>query len=271
MKTIAPKLYEAMFLVDSAKAAANWDGIQASIRSLLGKCDAEILSLKKWDERRLAYDIERQSRGTYILCYFKGDGQKIGDLERNVQLSEDILRVLILRGDHVKSEDLEKDTPATRVEKSRQAAEEAAKAKAEAKEAVVAEEAAEAKAEAKEAVVTEEAAEAKAEAKEAVVSEEAVEAKAEPKEVVVTAEAEESMEPEDAVVAAGAEESVEPEEIASSEEESTSVEKSEEAPAAVDTEALAESTEEAEADEVPDVFSMEPEVNESEETEKPSE
>ena len=287
MKTFAPKLYEAMFLVDSAKAAADWDGIIGTITSLLGKCDAEILSLKKWDERRLAYDIERQSRGTYILCYFKGDGQKIGDLERNVQLSEDILRVLILRGDHVKSEDLEKDTPATRVEKSRQAAEEAAKAKAEAKEAVVAEEAAEAKAEAKdavvseeaaeakaeakEAVVTEEAAEAKAEAKEAVVSEEAVEAKAEPKEVVVTAEAEESMEPEDAVVAAGAEESVEPEEIASSEEDSASVEKSEEPPAAVDTEALAESTEEAEADEVPDVFSMEPEVNESEETEKPSE
>jgi small subunit ribosomal protein S6 len=239
LKTIAPKLYEAMFLVDSAKAAADWDGIQAIIRSLLGKADAEILSLKKWDERRLAYDILRKSRGTYILCYFKGDGQKIGDLERNVQLSEEILRVLILRGDHVKPEDVEKDTPSTRVEKAQQAAEEAAKAKAEPKEVVVSEEAEESS-EAKDAVVSEEAAEAKVEADEA-------------------------------VLAAGSEESVEPEEIASSEEETASVEKSEEPPAAVDTEVLAESKEEAEADEVPDMFSIEPEVDESEETEKPSE
>jgi small subunit ribosomal protein S6 len=228
LKTFAPKLYEAMFLVDSAKAAADWDGIQASITSLLGKSDAEILSMKKWDERRLAYDISRQSRGTYILCYFKGDGQKIGDLERNVQLSEEILRVLVLRGDHVKPEDLEKDTPATRVEKSRQAAEDAAKAKEEPK------------------------------AKDAVVSEESAEAK---------------VEPDEAVVATEAEESAEPEQIAPSEEESPSVELSEEPPAQVDTEVLAESTEEAEADEdeVPDIFAMEPELNESEETEKTSE
>ena len=286
MKTFAPKLYEAMFLVDSAKAAADWDGIIGTITSLLGKCDAEILSLKKWDERRLAYDISRQSRGTYILCYFNGDGQKIGDLERNVQLSEEILRVLILRGDHVKPEDVEKDTPSTRVEKAQQAAEDAAKARDEAKEAAVSEEAAEAKAKPDEAAVSEEAAEAKAEPDEAVVAEEAAEAKVEADETVVSAESEESEKPDDAVVSAGAEESVEakeavvstdaeesvePEEIASSGEETASVEKSEEPPAQVDTEGLAESAEEAESDEVPDMFSIGPEVNESEETEKPSE
>ncbi len=251
MKTFAPKLYEAMFLVDSAKAAADWDGIQASIRSLLGKCDAEILSLKKWDERRLAYDISRQSRGTYILCYFNGDGQKIGDLERNVQLSEDILRVLILRGDHVKPEDLEKDTPSTRVEKAQQAAEEAAKAKA-----AAAEESAEAKAETDEAVVPAESEES-AEAKDAVVPAEPAEVKAKPDEAVVPAES--------------AEVKVEPEEIASSEEETASVETSEEPPAAVDSEASAENKEEAEDEEVPDMFSIKPEVDESEETEKLSE
>jgi small subunit ribosomal protein S6 len=248
LKTFAPKLYEAMFLVDSAKAAADWDGILGTITSLLGKCDAEILSLKKWDERRLAYDISRQSRGTYILCYFNGDGQKIGDLERSVQLSEEILRVLILRGDHVKPEDIEKDTPSTRVEKAQQAAEETAEAKAEAKEAAVAEEATEAK----DAVVSEES----VEANEAVVSEDAAEA---------------NVEPDETVVAADSEEPVEAEEIASSEEEPASVEISEEAPAVVDTEGLTESTEEAEDDDVPDIFAIGPEVYESEETEKPSE
>jgi len=27
--------------------------------------------MRKWDERRLAYEIKKQKRGLYILCYFK--------------------------------------------------------------------------------------------------------------------------------------------------------------------------------------------------------
>lgn len=95
METVVKKLYEAMFLVDSAQAQ-NWDAIITAIKTILEKTEAEIVSIKKWDERRLAYEINGKSRGTYILCYFRADGDRIRDIERDVQLSERIMRVLIL-------------------------------------------------------------------------------------------------------------------------------------------------------------------------------
>jgi len=106
-----------MFLVDSAEAGTDWDGVLGTITKMLEKVKAEIVSIRKWDDRRLAYDIRGVSRGTYIICYFRVDGQKVQDIEKSVQLSERIMRVLILNAEHMTAEDIEKDTPATKAEK----------------------------------------------------------------------------------------------------------------------------------------------------------
>ena len=118
METVTKKkMYEGMFLIDSARAGADWDGINAAIRKILERAEAEILSIRKWDDRRLAYEIKHVGRGTYILAYFRADGQHIRGIEKAVQLSEKILRVLILSAEHLTDEDIEKDTPATKSEK----------------------------------------------------------------------------------------------------------------------------------------------------------
>ncbi len=153
MKTVTAKLYEGMFLVDSARAASDFDGVNEAIRSLLEKAGAEIVSMQKWDERRLAYDISKTSRGTYILVFFRVDGTKVGQIERAVQLSEHVMRVLILNAEEMGQDYIEKETPAMVGE--RNAAEaaaraQAAKAKAEAKAEAEAEAKAKAEAEDKE-------------------------------------------------------------------------------------------------------------------------
>jgi len=59
----------------------------------------------------------------YILCYFRADGEKIQEIERAVQLSERIMRVLILSAEQMTAEDIEKDTPVTRAEREAAAGE----------------------------------------------------------------------------------------------------------------------------------------------------
>lgn len=129
------KLYEGMFLIDSAQAGSDWDGVIATIRTILEKAGATIDSIRKWDDRKLAYEIKGKNRGTYILCYFKVDGAKIQEIETSVRLSEKIVRVLILSTEQQSPEDIEKETPVTKLEKEkekRKAAQEAAQeAKAE--------------------------------------------------------------------------------------------------------------------------------------------
>ena len=136
LETIEKRLYEALFLVDTALAASDWDGTVAAIEKMLSRADAEVVSMRKWDERPLAYEINKKGRGTFILIYFNGDPLKITTIERDVQLSEKVVRVMILRTDKMSEEQIAGDTPSEaavkRVEAAAARAEEAAAAEAEA-------------------------------------------------------------------------------------------------------------------------------------------
>lgn len=123
--------YEAMFLVDSAEATANWSDVLTAVNTVMERAEAEVISLRKWDERRLIYEIAGSKRGTYILCYFKSDPSAVSGIERDVQLSESLLRVLILRADPITEEAMQAPTPAMIKETSERKAAEETKRKAE--------------------------------------------------------------------------------------------------------------------------------------------
>jgi len=111
------RVYEAMFLVDSALATTEWDKIIGEIETVMQRAEAEVISIRKWDERRLQYEIAGRKRGTYILSYFRALPSKINGMERDVQLNEHLLRVLILRADHLTEEEMSAETPAMRAER----------------------------------------------------------------------------------------------------------------------------------------------------------
>src|SRR5687767_776689 len=62
----APSQYEAMFLLGPS-ATADLDGAIALCRSMIERHQGKVLVIKKWDERKLAYEVNGQKRGTYII------------------------------------------------------------------------------------------------------------------------------------------------------------------------------------------------------------
>ena len=105
------KTYEGMFLLD----AGNPDFQSASepVRAILDRREAEVLSLKPWEERRLAYAIRGRKRGLYVLTYFKADPQLIVEIEHDCRLDERVVRALILRRDKLTEDEIQAETPAT--------------------------------------------------------------------------------------------------------------------------------------------------------------
>lgn len=99
-------IYEGMFLFPQS-ASADFQGMIDHINEILNRAEAEVIAMKKWDERRLAYDIKGNKRGLYILTYFKADRQRISSIERDCNLSELLLRSLVIRADHVPAEEIE--------------------------------------------------------------------------------------------------------------------------------------------------------------------
>jgi len=93
--------------------SSDFDAASAPIKAVLDRGEAEVLSMKPWDERRLAYEIAGRKRGLYVLTYFKMDPGNIAELERDIDLNEDILRALLLRKDSVSEDVINAETPAT--------------------------------------------------------------------------------------------------------------------------------------------------------------
>lgn len=104
------KTYEAMFLLDAGQPS--FESAVEPIQLMLGRYNAEILQMKKWDERRLAYDVKGRRRGLYVLAYFKAAPETLSEIENDAKLSDQILRVLILSADHVSAETMAEPTPA---------------------------------------------------------------------------------------------------------------------------------------------------------------
>jgi small subunit ribosomal protein S6 len=105
------KTYEGMFLLDPGNA--DFQAASQPVRNVLTRNEAEILVIKPWDERRLAYEVQGHRRGLYVLTYFQVDPAHIAEIDRDCQLSEQILRSLILRREHLSDEQIHAETPVT--------------------------------------------------------------------------------------------------------------------------------------------------------------
>jgi small subunit ribosomal protein S6 len=97
--------YEAMFLFPAA-AAAEVEGSIKTARGMIERHGGKILVIKKWDERKLAYEIGKHKRGLYVVAYFTAPGAAISAIERDVNLSEDVLRVLVTTADHLNEQEM---------------------------------------------------------------------------------------------------------------------------------------------------------------------
>src|SRR5437762_2753417 len=92
----AMSTYEAMFLFGPA-AATEPDAAVNTAKGIIERHGGQILVIKKWDERKLAYEIRGNKRGTYVIAFFKGPGNAVTAIEHDVNLSEEVLRVMVLR------------------------------------------------------------------------------------------------------------------------------------------------------------------------------
>ena len=59
----------------------------------------EIEEVVPWGRRKLAYPIQRQIEGNYVLTHIKLDPVRAREVESSLMLSEDVLRHLLIRKD----------------------------------------------------------------------------------------------------------------------------------------------------------------------------
>lgn len=99
-------LYEGLFLIEQGALASDPAGAAQHVQDMLDRVEATTRVMHKWEERKLSYPINGQKRGTFFLAYFDARPSQIANIERDCNLSEQVLRVMMTRCDFMGEEEI---------------------------------------------------------------------------------------------------------------------------------------------------------------------
>lgn len=91
--------YELMYILDPKLDEDASGVLMGKIEELMNKQGVEVEKTEPWGKRRLAYAINGNWEGTYILSYLKAEPTAISDMERRLRVTDGILRFLTVRMD----------------------------------------------------------------------------------------------------------------------------------------------------------------------------
>ena len=85
--------YETLYIVDPNLENKSLEKTMSEIGKELEKTKSKIINHRVWGKKRLAYPIERQKYGSYILIQFEGgDQQKMVEYDTWMKLNNAVLR-----------------------------------------------------------------------------------------------------------------------------------------------------------------------------------
>ena len=73
------------------------DAIDRLIRRPVEERGGEVQDVNHWGRRKLAYPIQRQLEGNYVLTQLRLDPQQSKELEQRLVISEEVMRHLLVR------------------------------------------------------------------------------------------------------------------------------------------------------------------------------
>ena len=96
--------YELVFIVRPDVASNHAEQLTEKYGEVATKAGAKIIKSENWGLRTLAYRINKHRKGYYVMLGLETDGTVIAELERQMRISDDIIRFLTIRDDELTDE-----------------------------------------------------------------------------------------------------------------------------------------------------------------------
>ncbi len=117
-------LYESVFIARQDISATQVEALADQFSELIKDNGGEVTKKEHWGLKNLAYRIKKNRKGHYVLFNIDAPPAAIQEFERNMRISEDVLRYLTIRVDELE------EGPSTQMQ-SRHAREERQRARRE--------------------------------------------------------------------------------------------------------------------------------------------
>lgn len=90
--------YELVYIMNPSLGEEAVTAITEKIQALI-ESSATVEKVDVWGRRRLAYEINDQKEGFYVLVYFSAEAEFPKELERVLKITDGVLRYLVVRTD----------------------------------------------------------------------------------------------------------------------------------------------------------------------------
>jgi small subunit ribosomal protein S6 len=92
------RLYELMFILEPT--LENDEAIDAQISRLVKIVtdhEGKLENVDKWGKRKLAYEINGNTEGYYVIMTFRADNDTVDELVRIIKITDTVLRHILVR------------------------------------------------------------------------------------------------------------------------------------------------------------------------------
>ena len=93
------KNYEVMFIINAGLDEEAAEAIVKRVEDLITKNGGTVNNIDRMGKRRLAYEVQKQTDGNYVLIEFAIDPAQVKEIDRVIKINEKIIRHLIVKQD----------------------------------------------------------------------------------------------------------------------------------------------------------------------------
>jgi len=86
------RMYETIFIAHPDLVEEEVKALIDKMKGIIENLNGQLIKVEEWGRRKLAYKLKKLTKGYYILIRFLGNGEVLAEIERNLRLSDGVLK-----------------------------------------------------------------------------------------------------------------------------------------------------------------------------------
>lgn len=102
--------YELVYIALPDSTEEQLAELHQQVQTVVDRFGGSIVNTESWGRRRLAYEINRQREGVYVLNILNGPAAMTSELDRRLRVLDIVMRHLLIRVDEVQEKETRRQT-----------------------------------------------------------------------------------------------------------------------------------------------------------------
>ena len=101
------RTYETIFIAHPDLVEEEVKALIDKVKGIIENLNGQLIKVEEWGRKKLAYKLKKSTKGYYVLIRFSGNGEILVEIERNLRLSDGVLKYQSIRLDQKAPEEVQ--------------------------------------------------------------------------------------------------------------------------------------------------------------------